>query len=168
MKGNHHGEGALWTVTVGQEKSLFLWWIVFPCETVRVIVRPWQSKRLVAKMWPRMPSLSCWIDSGSSALPNGGNNEWLYCWRCWIVSSVAHNQKDSNRYRCSYTAMHEFTAVCLLERLSDPSRWSHGEWGHCVFLFKIFLCWNTIDLQCCICFRCTANWLSYIYIYIYI
>ena len=33
----------------------------------------------------------------------------------------------------------------------------------CIFFFN----WNIVDLQCCIGFRCTAQWFSYTYIYIY-
>ena len=57
-------------------------------------------------------------------------------------------------------------------------------WNSLLSLFSIFLniCfmfstsflknylifyWSTIDLQCCVSFRCTAKWFSYMYIYIY-
>ena len=35
----------------------------------------------------------------------------------------------------------------------------------CKFRKKYF--WSIVDLQCCISFRCTAKWISYIYIHIY-
>ena len=35
------------------------------------------------------------------------------------------------------------------------------------FLF-LFFYWNIVDLQCCVGFRYTAKWFSFIYIYIYI
>ena len=34
--------------------------------------------------------------------------------------------------------------------------------------FFFFLNWSLVDLQCCVCFKCTAEWFSYTYIYIYI
>ena len=32
-------------------------------------------------------------------------------------------------------------------------------------LFLIFLNWGIVDLQCCVCFRCTVKWFSYAYIF---
>ena len=33
---------------------------------------------------------------------------------------------------------------------------------------NFFLSWRIVDLQCCVSFRRTAKWFSYIYVYIYI
>ena len=39
--------------------------------------------------------------------------------------------------------------------------------GFLLFSFFYLIYWNTVDLQCCVSFRCTAKWISYLYIYVY-
>ena len=36
-----------------------------------------------------------------------------------------------------------------------------------LFFFLIILYWSTVDLQCCVSFRCIAKWFSYTYAYIH-
>ena len=37
-----------------------------------------------------------------------------------------------------------------------------------IFYFVFILFWSTVDLKCCIHFKCTAKWSNYTYIYTYI
>ena len=56
-------------------------------------------------------------------------------------------------------------------RLISP-RWLHGEQqlSLCLLFFHSFIHFycSVVDFQCCISFRCTAKWFSYIRVYIYI
>ena len=36
------------------------------------------------------------------------------------------------------------------------------------FYFILFFNWSIVDVQCCVSFRCTAKWFSYIYIHIFL
>ena len=133
MKGDHVGRGHFGELTVGQEKSLSFWWILFPCQTVRAIVRQWQSRNRGVKICHGMTSPRYWINSGSSELPDRWDNKWPYCWRRRIGFSVAHNQKDSSRCRCSINSD---------ARIDGSVPDQVGPWRvrpPCSFLKKIFI-----------------------------
>ena len=40
---------------------------------------------------------------------------------------------------------------------------SYQEVKKCIFIYLINIYWSRVDVQCCVSFRCTAEWISYTY-----
>ena len=71
-------------------------------------------------------------------------------------ASNVHKCPNSTRSRHSIMCMDFSVRMCITVENQMP-----------ISLKKIFF-WSIVDLQCCVKFRCTAEWISYTYIHFYL
>ena len=75
---------------------------------------------------------------------------------------------------CLYHGSAYFTSSPTSLHLLIPGVMERGRgslvplFHHVSFFIYFTLYWSIVDLQCCVSFRCSAKWFSYVYIYIYI
>ena len=73
----------------------------------------------------------------------------------WLITGSLNLFKKYFSVWCSFSICFYLTFLCSYS-------------GVRVFCNYYFFYWSIVDLHCCISFRCTAKWFSYIYMYVYI
>ena len=84
------------------------------------------------------------------------NNNSLRWWWSWSTSLIL------------FLVILSFLSISLLLLTNFSFQGSIRTWFVFFFFLKfIYFYWSIVDLQCCVNFRCTAKWFSYIYIYFF-
>ena len=96
---------------------------------------------------------------------------WYFLLKQESLGPLSHAcERKEYKVRCSRIKLRgQYGGCCFCELFgaSCPSAWSCMLTG-VVFLFCFVFsnfCWHIVNLQCCVSFRCTVKWISFLYIY---
>ena len=78
-------------------------------------------------------------------------------WPAFGLVHSKHHIEEGNGNPLQYS--------CLENPMTrEPNGWSRLASACSRLSFFFFFYWSIVDLQCCVCFRCTTKWLTFIYI----
>ena len=91
-------------------------------------------------------------------------DQQLPSWTPRKANGVSSSLKAS-RFETQKVLMFWFKSKGRKRTMSQPTQSGRRSYLLNRFLFKENVYWSRVDLQCCVNFRCTAEWIWYIYLY---